>query len=181
MASVQIRNQQQVLAALKRIDVALKAGMMPLFNESGRALRDFTQKRISTSDGGNWKPVSKWIRAKKNTTKALAGMQSRIKFKSMPTQMELYFESPGNWAISDHDKGFTVGATGKRVTIPLRNPAALGLPSKALSFSFISRRDSVVPARKVWPTDKEAEAILVPIVSRWVRRTLGAVPGVRVT
>ena len=175
-----IRNQAQVLSALKRIDKALVAERPALFQTLGRILRDDVVRRMDSRDGGAWKPPSKWIMAKKNVNQVLAGQSRRVNFQSLQDKLVIFFASPGQWTLTQHHDGFTVPPTGDRVTIQLSNPSALALPSSAKAFSFISRRPSVVPARKAWPSEAEALAKVNPAVSIWLTKTLRGVPGVRV-
>jgi len=179
-ATIYISNEKQVRDALKRIDKALVAERSTLFNTLGRILQDDVRERMDTRDHGSWAPPSKWILAKKNARSALAGQSRNVRFQTFPDKVVIFFTSPGQWTLSQHHDGFTVQPDGSRVTIPLQNPAPLSLPSSAKTFSFISRRPSVVPARKAWPTEAEAVAKIQTPISLWIRKVVGSVPGVRV-
>ena len=180
MVSVTIRNERAVRAALKGIDKALIAERPALFQTLGRLLQDDVRQRMDSRGGGSWAPPSKWILAKKNARSALAGQSSRVRFQVFPDKLAIFFASPGQWTLTQHNDGFTVQPDGSRVTIPLQNPSALSLPGSAKTFSFLSRRASVVPPRRSWPTEAEALAKIQAPLSVWIRKTVGSVPGVRV-
>jgi hypothetical protein len=180
MVTITIRNEKQVRAALKGIDKALNAERPALFQTLGRILQDDVRDRMDSRGGGSWAPPSKWILAKKNARVALAGQSRRVRFQTFPDKLVVFFDSPKDWTLTQHNDGFTVQPDGSRVTIPLQNPAALGLSGSAKTFSFISRKPSVVPARRSWPTEAEALSKINAPISMWVRKTVGSVPGVRV-
>lgn len=179
-ASIYIRNEKAVRDALKRIDKALLAERPALFQTLGRVLVDDIRDRMDTRGHGSWAPPSKWILAKKNARAALAGQSKNVRFQAFPDKLVVFFSSPKQWTLTQHNDGFTVQPDGSRVTIPLQNPSALSLPGSAKTFSFISRKPSVVPARRSWPTEAEALAKINVPVSLWIRKTLTGIPGVRV-
>lgn len=152
----------------RRIDRALPG----LWRQLAVPLKADVKTRLSTADGGRWAKPSRWIKAKKNARKVLTGLTSRIKSRYTPTTLSVYFESPGDWTLTQHHDGFTKPAEGRHVLIPIKNPRPLGLSRGTKWFSFFHRKASVVPARKVWPSEAEAEAIIVPVASAWIAKVL---------
>lgn len=178
--SIKFANEARVRNILPLISKALTAHLPNLWTDIGPPLRDDVRDRLDSQDHHRWAKASKWIRAKKGTDKLLQGLSHRVGFKAFPKKLEIFFNSPGQWTLDQHADGFKVPPTSQRVTIKLRDPSALGLPPKAKAFSFMSKNQSVVPARKTWPTEPEVVAIIAPRLGRWVKRSLNTVPGVRV-
>jgi len=143
------------------------------------ALRENVRRRIVTNDGGTWRPVSKWIRAKKNARKPLAGMQNRVKSRVFGSRRaEVFFESPGEWTLTQHHEGFNQPQVGPEdeylkpfVVLNIVNPRPLSLPGPG-RFAFVPRRQWATPARRIWTSETEAVAIAVPLIERWAREKL---------
>lgn len=165
----------------KGIPSTLSKGLAELVRTCAAILRDDTKKRMGSSDSGSWAPPSKWIKAKKGARKALAGMQRYIKSRAIRSVGAgansasgiVYFANPDNdWDINDHHRGFTRGATGRFVTIPIKQPSHLGLRPGTTKFRFRSTRPSVVPARKIWPTEAEAIAQIELPAGMWLSKAI---------
>lgn len=143
-----------------------------------RGFRDDVRDRMNSRDGGNWQAASKWTRAKKNTNRPLAGQARNIVMLfSSPKQALVAYsgvskETGKPISITEHHFGKTLNADGRLVEIAVRNPAPLRLPTGRQKAYFRWTRNSVVPARKIWPDRPgEANKIAEPLVSRWVRQT----------
>lgn len=166
----------------KGIPDTLSKGLVELVREAARILRDDSKRRMGSGDNGAWAPPSKWIKAKKGARKALAGMQRYIKSRAIRSVGRgahsaagiVYFDNPngGKWNINDHHTGFTRPPSGRFVTIPIRQPSHLGLSPGTSKFRFRSTRPSVVPARKIWPTEAEAIAQIQLPAQMWLSRTI---------
>lgn len=161
-------NSNRALAALKRTDDiggAINSLLLLVLN----TFREQVRQNLETQGDafGKWQPASKWTVAKKGSSKLFAGKQENIRIRNAPGRGEVVFVSPGNWTLTQHQEGFTVPPTGELVTLDLKNPGAVG--AKSSKFSFISRRPSVVPARRMWPTEKKAVATAEPLITRWVK------------
>jgi hypothetical protein len=152
----------------RRIERALPA----LWRSLATPLKANVRTRLATADGGRWAKPSRWIKAKKNSRKVLNGLGQRIRSRYTQQALNIYFESPGDWTLTQHHDGFTVPPEGRHVLIPIKNPRPLGLSSGTKWFTFFHGKPSVVPARKVWPSEVEAEAIVVPIASAWITKVL---------
>jgi hypothetical protein len=153
----------------RRIDRALPG----LWRQLATPLKQDVRTRLSSADGGRWAKPSKWIKAKKNSRKVLNGLGSRIRSRYTQRALSIYFDSPGEWTLTQHHDGFTKLPELRNVTIPIKNPRPLGLSRGTKWFRFYHGKPSVTPARKVWPTEVEAEVIVAPIASRWIVQVLG--------
>lgn len=144
-----------------------KRNVQVLFGRLGRALRDDVRNRITTQGGGSWAPLGKWARARTGRRKALITERSRVKFSKRPNSVRIFYAPRSDkWDLTDHHEGFTTpGFSGKKLTIPLRNPSALKV--KGSSITILSAKPSVVPARKIWTSPPRALAIARPIIHRW--------------
>jgi len=141
----------------------------PLFNRIGRGLRDDARRRITTQDGGNYAPLSKWTRARTGRRKALVTEKKNIGFKMIGGRLLIGHTATG-WNISMHEKGFiTPGFKGRTVTIPLRNPSALK-NVKGNTITIRGAKASIVPARRVFPNENEAVTIIKPIINDWLNK-----------
>ena len=152
----------------RRIDRALPG----LWRSLAIPFKADVKQRLATEDGGRWAKPSKWIKAKKNSRKVLNGLQSRIRSKYTQQALNIYFDSPGEWTLTQHHDGFTKLPELRNVTIPIKNPRPLGLSRGSKWFRFFHGKPSVVPARKVWPSEAEAVAIVTPVASAWIAKTL---------
>ncbi len=143
----------------------------PLFNRIGRGLRDDARRRITTQDGGKYPPLSKWTRARTGRRKAFVTEKKNISFKMIGSSLLIGHTATG-WSLSMHEKGFvTPGFSGKAVVIPLKNPAALR-NVKTRFMTIRGAKASVVPARRVFPNQIEAVAIIKPIFEDWLDKIL---------
>lgn len=141
----------------------------PLYKRIGRGLRDDARRRITTQDGGKYAPLSKWTRARTGRRKALVTEKKNISFKMIGGKLIIGHTATG-WNISMHEQGFTTsGFSGKKVTITLKNPNALR-DVKGNSITIRGAKASEVPARRVFPTEKESITIIKPIIEDWLRK-----------
>jgi hypothetical protein len=116
---------------------------------------------------GQWETASKWIIAKKGSSKLFEGVQERVRVRNAPGRAEVVFDSPGEWTLTQHQGGFFKLPTGNLVTLDLKAPLVLGVTNS--KFSFISKRESRVPPRRMWPTDKGATQSAKPLVEQWAK------------
>jgi hypothetical protein len=163
-------NARGVALTINKIGDAL-SHPQELFLQLGTAFVDDITKRITTQDDGHWASPSKWVRAKKNTDRALAGIEKYLHSKATNSNLQVYAQTDGEWSFTQHDQGFENienNQQGDRIVIDVVNPGPLGLPA-AGEFSWIPHNGSGrTPARKIWPTAEDARAIANPIFSRWV-------------
>lgn len=152
--------------------VVTKGEVRTLLRALGRGGRDIAKKQITTQGGGNWPKLSKWTRARTGRRRALTTERERITFRLKPAKAEVvYAERSNDWNLTKHHKGFTTkGTRNKRVTVPLRNPAVLRVKRPAISFK--NSQDSVTPARNVWGTQAQHNAMAQAETDRWVRRLI---------
>lgn len=116
-------------------------------------LTDNIKKRISTGNGGRWKPLSPWTIARTGRTVPLQTLAGRVRSRTFPKRAEIYFkQSSPEWSLSTHHKGYAVSAVRNTfMRVPqLRGPA----------ITFRNRRAFTVPARPVWPSERSVRIIL---------------------
>ena len=127
------------------------------------ALETHTKNRISTQGFGEWAPLAKTTRIATGRRKALTPLIPHIKHRSNTGAgtATVYFSGrPTNWSIEQHESGYT-------------SPAVKGQFMKAKGLGgFSSRKASVVPARRIFPTIGEALAIADPITKAWVNKVI---------
>lgn len=177
-------NAADVAQVIRRVAAHLQERLIVLNQEIGLGVANNVKQRIKSADGGTWILPSKWIRAKKDVSKALIGADRFVKWRASPQNAVIYGETGSDWTLSQHDKGFVNKLEseqdrkdGDRVVISILNPAPLGLKSSG-DFRFKPSRPGITPARKIWPTPAEVGPIIVPIASRWLRKTVLEVSGV---
>lgn len=163
-----------VTNALKKLKIT--DALPALLTQLGVALVRDVKVRIATQDGGKWKPASKWILAKKGTSKPLRGAENSIFFRVKRNELDIGSNDEAA-QLSKHHKGFTnllIGpkdrTEGKAVILDLVRPSALGVRRR--DFHFAPTKKGTTPARKIWPDDRELIKIGDPIASRWLQQTL---------
>lgn len=174
--NVTVVGLEKVKAALRGWEDDFEPGkrqVRVLFGRIGRVLRDDVRDRISSQgDGGSWKKLSKWTRARTGRRKALITERSRVTYIVKPRRLEIaYAERSSQWNLTKHHHGFqTPGFRGKKAVIPLRNPGPLGAKGNALT--IFSAKPSVVPARPIWTPETKLLRIVNPITRVWVNQQL---------
>lgn len=134
-----------------------------LLDEIGTGLMEYTKETITTQGRGSWAPLARTTRLVTGRRKALLPIRDQIRFRSnvsLGTATVYFSGRPSNWSIEQHESGFT-------------SPAVKGKMMKAKGLGkFSSRKESVVPPRKIFPTQEEATRISVPITERWVQKII---------
>lgn len=172
-------NADDVQRKLERLNNEIKFSMPALWSQLGPRLVDDVRERITSEDQGRWAAVSKWVRAKKNVLRALQGTEQYVKWKIQGDKMIVYGDMPGDWTFTQHHEGFenkqnNVNRWGG-ITIDVVNPGPLGL-SKPGPFSWMpGLEEHHTPARKIWPSDKDARDIVLPLASRWLESVVNRV------
>ncbi len=158
--------------ALQALDRAghLESELSSLLTQVINAFKREVQLNIETQGAtfeSKWKPASKWIIAKKGSSKLFEGAQHRVRVRNAPGRAEIIFDSPGDWTLTQHQGGFYKFPTGEFVTLDLKNPSVLGVTNT--KFSFLSHRESRVPPRRMWPQQARAKKSATPIVEAWAK------------
>jgi hypothetical protein len=169
-------NAPDVAKRLDELIPYIKQHQIELFGELGEAFVANVRRRIQTQDGGTWAEVSKWVRAKKGVDVPLKNADRFVHWRADGAKGEVYAETDGNWTLSMHHKGFdnknSDMDTDGRIEIDIIDPSPLGL-STAGKFSWVAKSAPArTPARKVWPDDREINAITLPIGSKWLERVV---------
>jgi hypothetical protein len=136
-----------------------------LMDRIGGALQKYTQNRIKTQGEGTWPGLAPSTRERTGRSKALVTLIPFIKVRSGAEAVTVYFSKrPKGWSLEQHERGYTSAA----VKGPIMKMKKDG--SKAAFFS--SRKESKVPARRVFPTDNEALRVAIPLVNDWTREII---------
>lgn len=136
-------------------------GRRKVLRKIAARLRDKVKLRFTTQGDGSWAPPSRWITAKTGRRKALIPLRDRIKSRLVnDNEAQVYFDAPtSEWSIEMHDRGFrSPPVVGKRMVIPLRNPAIL--EARGSRIVLRNRRTSVIPARRIWLTPAETRRVV---------------------
>lgn len=167
MATIHITGVAETQAAVTKIRKAMNRSSV-LFNRIGRRLRDDARARITSQDGGKYEKLSKWTRARTGRRKALITERKNITFRSTKRGLIVGHNAGGDWNIGQHESGFvTPGFAGHAVTIPLKNPRALKVNGNSITIR--GAKASVVPARRVFANEPEANAIVRQEAEKWLR------------
>lgn len=185
---------KEAAATVRAINAALKAHLPELLSEAGNSEGNIVRKRIQSQDEGRWPLASKWVRAKKGTDKALFNAERYVKVKVVTGKVSVYGQTGQDWTLTQHDQGFTNELIGKddktdggKVVLTIRDPSALGQgllnlkrgKVQSSKFEFTPRRAGITPRRKIWSTDAEVKSRVDPMSSRWARKVISEVQGVR--
>lgn len=169
---------------VKEAETRMLANARGFIREFILHMRVAVQDNISTQGatfGERWAVPSKWIKAKTGLGTVLTKLRQHVKSQVVGGGLTgmVIFEGPGAYTLTQHGKGFVVPATGKKETLKFKKPAFLGLhtagdsrPYKSREFKFVNKKDSKVPARKVWPDEAELWAYGQPLLAKWMQRGL---------
>lgn len=163
-----IINDVQIEKALAQLSKDIRR-RRTLMSRIGKNVRDDVRNRIRTQNQGTWAKPGKWIKAKKDARKALSGTAKFVRSKSTKDRAEIFGAMPGTWTLTQHDRGFTRTPSGRRVTLNLKRPGALNLPSSRKMISFIDRKVTSTPARKIWSEDFKVKLIVEKEGRKWLR------------
>ena len=129
--AVKIKGVKNAQAGIARIMRAAEK-TSPMLRMLGRKLRDDARLRITTQDGGQYEPLSKWTRARTGRRKALITERKHISFRLVGGKTLIVGHTPvkGDWSLAQHEDGFTTPGLGPGRTI--------GIPMKMIrSFKSI--------------------------------------------
>ena len=193
---VQLTNGQEAKAFLKKLNAAINDGLPSLFRSLGDVYVADVKHRIISQDDGKWAPASKWLRAKKATSRVLDGAERYVRARISKNKLSIVSTARG-WTLTQHHDGFTnalVSPKDKfdefgRVVIPVKDPRPLNLYAemrkardgsvkpRSTTFHFKAVKPGKTPARKIWPTADEAIRLGSPIASRWLTKIVRDVGG----
>jgi len=130
----------------------------------GARLVAFTRTTISMQ-GRNapWKPLAASTKKSTGRTKALITLIPFIRYRvNNRFGVTVYFSKrPTGWSLDMHERGFTSRAVPKGVIMRAKG---LGL--------FSGRKASKIPARRVWPTVVQSNAIIRDVSTDWIRQVV---------
>lgn len=123
-----------------------------ILRRTAKELQEGVQNRILSGGQGKWPPLSKWTVGRTGRTVPLQPLAGRVKRRFRQGRAEVYFDSPSQeWNLTSHHYGFNVRETHALMRIPQLVGGAVFLRR---------RRPYRVPARPVWPTERQAVTVL---------------------
>lgn len=152
-------NHRQVDLAIKKVRSNIEL-RRPLLKMIGAKLVGYTRQTIAMQGRGKaWAPLAPSTKKVTGRDKALITLIPAIKHRvNNRAGVTVYFAGrPSGWSIDMHERGFRSKAVKGKVMKVVR----LGI--------FSSRVESVIPARKIFPTLAEIRSIAGPITNDWVR------------
>lgn len=135
----------------------------PLLEKIGLELREYTRDTIRMQGrGAGWKPLADSTKKSTGRSKALMPFIPFIKYRvNNRSGVTVFFSKrPTGWSLEMHERGFS-------------SPAVKGKFMKAARLGkFMSRKKSVIPARKVWPSLGVIQKISRRLTNDWLRDIL---------
>lgn len=128
----------------------------------GARLVAYTRTTISLQGRGRaWKGIAPSTALRTGRDKVLTPLIPYIRYRvNNRFGVTVYFSKrPTRWSLEMHEKGFT----SREVKGKFMRAPHLG--------KFMSRKKSVIPGRRVWPTVIVVRQIVSEISSNWVRDT----------
>lgn len=152
---------------LKKMRNALNS-TRPVYVEIGGAIRDYIRQTISFQGRGRqWAPLSQWTKARTGRRKALITLGKYFGYDATDKRVHVRFYEPpdANYGILMFHEGFVSRAvSGSRMVVPSYRGGVLA--------TFNNRKPSKIPARKIWPTQKETTEIVRPIMEKWLNKAI---------
>lgn len=179
-----IVNDQAARELLDGLDKQFDLNLMKFMDSFMRVVRDKVRDNIESEGetfGEKWEESSKWVKAKTGQFKVLHGQGQYVQYSARANYGSVFFASPGQYTLTQHEAGFTTPPSNSRVDLDLKAPYFLSAKPgsqgsyRSSKFSFMSKRASVTPARKQWPTEDEAWAYGRPYIERWLTSVFGTV------
>lgn len=157
-------NYDDVRLSIARLNASMR-DRKSLMDRIADALQAYTQDTIKTQGRGTWEPLAKSTRAATGRSKALTPLIPFIRGRSSTDTATVYFSKrPRGWSLEQHQTGYTSPAVkGPKMKVKAKN----GKP-----WHFSSRKESVVPARQVFPTPGKAQQIAMPLVYKWTEEVV---------
>ncbi len=186
---VKIVNEEKIEAMFKSLGTSINEKLPLLYNAVGPALVTNIRRRIQSQDGGKWQPASKWLRAKSGQSQVLKGAERYVNYRIAAKGLEVLGKG-GKWTLTQHHEGFENKLADPseprdghgRVILTIKDAAPLHLYQEfrrrrngqrvgvKTTFAFVPQKPGHTPARKIWPTQAEAQRIVDPLSSRWLTK-----------
>ena len=155
-------NHKAVDLAINRLKTNLEQ-RRPLLENIGARIMGYTRNTIAMQGRGKgWKPLAESTKKSTGRSKALVTLIPFIRYRvNNRSGVTVYFsKKPKGWSLDMHERGFSSRAVkGKFMKAP-----RLG--------GFMSRKKSVIPARKVWPSAGTVKIIVADVTQSWLSSTV---------
>jgi hypothetical protein len=129
-------------------------------------MRLYVQRTITLQGRGKkYQPLAQITSLRTGRRKALLSLRKQIKSNFTSKNANVFFTPISDkWNDLSHHFGFTSPpVVNKRMVIPLRGGGSIFLKN---------RKASVIPAREIWPSNKEVTTEVKPIFDRFIRNTM---------
>lgn len=127
----------------------------------GIGLRDYVRETVQM--GGRKRPhapLSWWTRQRTGRRKPLKGLERHFHYRSTSADAEVFFARPTyGWTIDMHHTGYKIPARQGFMAMPLASGGYIFMRNA---------RASRVPAREIWPVQKEVRDLVSKIVTDWI-------------
>jgi hypothetical protein len=134
----------------------------------GLTLREYVRETITR--GGRrrtYAPLSWWTRQRTGRTRPLLPLRPGIKYTADSTTVTVFYDGDrvNPWDTWMHHGGYTIPARSGRMYVPFRRGGG----------AFFTRaRAAAVPAREIWPTQREVRDEVRAMVTRWINEGVTA-------
>jgi hypothetical protein len=137
----------------------------PIYLEIGRYLKGYVQQTIERGGRSEpWAPLSVWTSLRTGRTQPLITLAQGIDFGASENGVEVFFRSPSPaWNLTQHHEGYiTRERWGRPVMV---------VPTQGFGKIFFRHaKQSVIPARPVWPTAEEITPMVSQMVADWIQK-----------
>jgi phage gpG-like protein len=134
-----------------------------LMDNIGRVLRDYVRQTIASSGRKRpYAPLSWWTTQRTGRRKPLSTIPRRISYSADKTTATVFYRGDQtNWSINAHHTGYK---------IPARKNVLMAVPlARGGAIFFHNARATRVPAREIWPTQKEVATVVSHMVNNWIK------------
>lgn len=160
-----IVNDRQVRQSIDRLSAHLGRTDI-IMRRIGQHLRDYVRETIEMGGRGRpYAPLSRWTRMRTGRSRPLITLTNNFRFAYDSTTAIVFFTTPAgkSFSIWQHHFGFRVPARLGRPVMVI--PTAGGSPI------FTARaKESIIPARPVWPNKQEATAEVNAFIRDWINQ-----------
>jgi hypothetical protein len=132
-----------------------------LMDRIGDAVLKHVKNRIRTGGFGSWVPLAQSTKEKTGRSKPQITLIPFIRVRTGANSATVYFSKrPTEWSQAMHERGFTSRA--------VRNTPMGYKKAGGGKVKFRSRKKSVIPGRRITPTQEELDQIVMPIADAWL-------------
>lgn len=155
-----------ILGSINRLRNYMYFDRPVVMRNIGTVLRDYVRQTITMQGRKRpYAPLAQMTKMRTGRRKALVGLRTQIKYRSDANSAEVYFEQRDpQWHIDMHHRGFRSGP------VQLQGKDVMAVPQHGSDdpLYFKRRKEARIPAREVWPVQKEVRDIVSRMVTNWI-------------